>query len=138
MFARVLMAETTDDADDFLRIRRIGQLPADLFEVISGRGGNIPQDAEPAEEVVAEDTDKEAGAALPHSVTDDGVSDVGDKNVADAASGGRASEPVGGDPRTPVVSGLLQALPSQVTVACVPGRSKMIGSCVVSVDGVEN
>lgn len=105
MFARVLMADTADDADDFLRIRRIGQLPADLFDAVSGRVGSNPQEGESDEEVVADDTEKEEGEVRPHSVSDSGVPRAPEKKVADTADDGRVSGPVGDGPRTPVVSG---------------------------------
>jgi hypothetical protein len=35
-FARVLVEEDSDDVEDFLRVRRIGQLPADLIEALVG------------------------------------------------------------------------------------------------------
>ncbi len=104
LFARVLMAQTADDADDFLRIRRIGQLPADLVEGVSGRGGSLPVDQALGDEVVADDTGKEAGDTPSHSATENVVPDADSKHLAESAKG-RVSEPTGADSRTPLVSG---------------------------------
>lgn len=40
-FARVLMAEDTESAEDFLRVRRIGPLPSDLLEALEGEAGSL-------------------------------------------------------------------------------------------------
>ncbi len=104
MFARVLMAETADDADDFLRIRRIGQLPADLVEVVAGRGNSLPTEQALGDGVAADDPSKEAGETPAHAATDDVVPDAGSKHLAEPSKG-RVSGPAGADSRTPMVSG---------------------------------
>ena len=47
-FARVLMEEDADGAEDFLRVRRIGQLPSDLLEMLTEGGTRRQPEQDPS------------------------------------------------------------------------------------------
>jgi len=65
-FTRVLMEQDEDGAEDFLRVRRVGQLPADLLERLIDGGAQDPPPAGSADAEVAAvpEEDEESGGAL--------------------------------------------------------------------------
>ena len=66
-FTRVLMEQDEDGAEDFLRVRRVGQLPADLLERLIDGGAQSPQPGGSADDQLATFPDEEeepAGALV--------------------------------------------------------------------------
>ncbi|MCC7134709.1 MAG: DUF3883 domain-containing protein [Gemmatimonadales bacterium] len=64
-FARVLMEEDADGVEDFLRVRRVGQLPADLLELLTEGGARQPSDGESSGDEDATGPGYEEGAVQP-------------------------------------------------------------------------
>lgn len=80
-FARVLVEEDSEDIEDFLRVRRIGQLPADLIEALVGddaqqtfeeesiengeQDQSPPNNEESVDEFLAEEEELPAAEPLP-------------------------------------------------------------------------
>lgn len=72
-FTRVLMEQDEDGAEDFLRVRRVGQLPADLLERLIDGGAQSPPPEGSADDQVATVPDEEeepAGALVTGSEID--------------------------------------------------------------------
>lgn len=78
-FARVLMEEDADGTEDFLRVRRIGPLPADLLEMLTQGGAQQPPEGESSGD------DDAAGPGYDEGTTQPPAADV-ERPVAESSS----------------------------------------------------
>ncbi len=108
-FARVLVEENSDDVEDFLRVRRIGQLPVDLMQALvggddqltfqdqSGGSGEDDQSRSDDEESVevrsAAEEEPPAAVSLPTQSAGRNHSDPG-RAEPGSGDGARSVEPV--------------------------------------------
>lgn len=90
-FARVLMEEDADCIEDFLRVRRVGQLPKDLLEVLTERGTRQPSDGESSGDEDATGSGYEEGAVQSPATATDVELPAAESPPASDSDGGRGA-----------------------------------------------
>lgn len=98
--ARVLMEEDANGTEDFLRVRRIGPLPADLLEILSEGGARHSPEVESSGDADATNSEHEDGTSqLPPA--DVGPPDMRSSPELEGGRGTSSESPVGaGGPAT--------------------------------------